>query len=50
LNDPRNVYLHGRSVTPLMSLKQTSVTIPTNHSEIRSRVTRVALWNDKSHT
>jgi hypothetical protein len=35
---------------PLMSLKQTSVTSPTNHSGIQSRFTRVALRNDKSHT
>jgi hypothetical protein len=50
LNDPHNVYLHGISVTPLMSLKQTLMTTPTNHSEIQSHVTRVALWNDKPHT
>jgi hypothetical protein len=50
LNDPHNVYLHGRSVTPLMSSNQTSVTTPTNHSKIQSHVTRVDLWNDKPHT
>jgi hypothetical protein len=50
LNDPHNVYLHGRSVTLLMSSKQTSVTTPTNHSGIQSRVTCVALQNDRPHT